>query len=159
MRLRYPKMNFNDFRLPTKPEWIYAAKGGVENSPYPWGGPYVRNAAGNLLANFCHVGEQNIKQDSTGKLVIADKSEFIFGPINEYITDVLAPSKSYEPNNYGLYNMAGNAAELVAKDSVAMGGSWRSPGFDIQVTSETPATKAKPTIGFRVVSSFVHTEK
>ena len=155
MRLKYPKLNFNDFRLPTKEEWVYAARGSLQNSPYPWGGPYVRNGAGELLANFAHIGEQNIKRKVDGKFVIADSSEFMFGSIDDYSADILAPSKSYSQNGYGLYNMVGNAAELVARDTVAMGGSWLSPGFDIQVTSEVSATEAKPTIGFRVVSSYV----
>lgn len=159
MRAKYPKMNFNDFRLPTKEEWVYAAKGGLKKSPYPWGGPFTRNSKGDILANFMHVGDHNIKQDSTGKFVIVDKSEYSYGSITDYGADILAPSKSYYPNGYGLYNMAGNAAELVAKDTVAMGGSWRSPGFDIRVTSQTSATEAKPTIGFRVVTSFTISQK
>lgn len=159
MRALYPKMNFNDFRLPMKEEWVYAAKGGLKKSPYPWGGPFTRNAKGSILANFMHVGDHNIKQDSTGKFVIVDKSEYSYGSITDYGADILAPVASYYPNGYGLYNMAGNAAEMVAKDTVAMGGSWRSPGFDIRVTSETSATEAKPTIGFRVVTTYIPSKK
>lgn len=153
MRIRYPKLDFNDFRLPTKVEWVYAAKGSFENSPYPWGGPFTRNAQGDYLANFLHIGENNIKRNSLGELVVVNDDEFS-GSFLDGSPDILAPSKSFSPNDYGLYNMAGNASELVARDTVAMGGSWRSPGFDIRVTSEVSGTKAKPTIGFRVVSTF-----
>jgi formylglycine-generating enzyme required for sulfatase activity len=154
MRSKYPKLNFNDFRLPSKEEWVYAAKGGLKHSPYPWGGPQTTNSEGDVLANYLIVGDRNITKDEKGKLQITKKN-YQYNHVRNEGVDILAPSKSYWYNNYGLYNMAGNAAELVARDTVAMGGSWRSPGFDIQVTSEVSAIEAKPTIGFRVVSSFV----
>ena len=34
---------------------------------------------------------------------------------------------AYSPNDYGLYNMAGNAAEMLAEDGKIMGGSWLDP--------------------------------
>ncbi|PIZ05302.1 MAG: hypothetical protein COY57_08040, partial [Flavobacteriales bacterium CG_4_10_14_0_8_um_filter_32_5] len=42
----------NNFRLPSSDEWEFAAKGGLVNQPYPWGGPYLRNSKGCFLANF-----------------------------------------------------------------------------------------------------------
>lgn len=44
-------VNSEDFRLPSEHEWEYAARGGHELAPFPWGGPYIRNAKGCLLTD------------------------------------------------------------------------------------------------------------
>jgi formylglycine-generating enzyme required for sulfatase activity len=49
----------NEFRLPTKNEWIYAAKGGLEEILYPWGGPNVINKKNCYLAQFKALGLKN----------------------------------------------------------------------------------------------------
>ncbi len=67
----------------------YASRGGREQSPYPWGGYYLRNKKGCLLANF-KPGRGNYPEDGGFYTVRAD---------------------AYWPNDYGLYNMSGNVAE------------------------------------------------
>jgi formylglycine-generating enzyme len=79
----------SDFRLPTEAEWEYAARGGRSQSMYPWGNYYTRNKKGCPLANF-KPGRGNYPEDGGFYTVKAD---------------------SYWPNDYGLYNMAGNVAE------------------------------------------------
>ncbi len=81
--------NTEEFRLPTETEWEWAARGGRNIAPYPWGGYYIRNAKGCLLANF-KPGRGNYPEDGGFYTVKAD---------------------AYFPNDYGLYNMAGNVAE------------------------------------------------
>lgn len=77
------------YRLPMESEWEYAARGGRRGAMYPWGGPYTRKSNGCFLANF--------------------------KPMRGSFTDdgFLIPAKvgSYPPNDYNLYDMAGNVAE------------------------------------------------
>ncbi len=82
-------VNTENFRLPFEHEWEYAARGGHDLGAYPWGSYYVRNAKGCLLANF-KPGRGNYPEDGGMYTVKAD---------------------AYFPNDYGLYNMAGNVSE------------------------------------------------
>ncbi|WP_443944775.1 SUMF1/EgtB/PvdO family nonheme iron enzyme [Pedobacter sp. AW1-32] len=129
-----------DYDLPAETEFEYAARGGNTKTKYPWGGPYIRNTKGCLQANF-KPGRGDYSSD---------------GGI--YTVGV----RSYFPNDYGLYNMAGNVSEWTKtaynkgaapllhdlnpnftyvagkndskylKRKVVKGGSWKDTGYFLQ---------------------------
>ena len=138
------KMGGNEweYTLPTEMQWKHAASGGYMYWPYPLG-PFLTNRNGDPLYNFLRFGDESIAMRD-GKYVVV---------ISHYIDDNLPdPAKSHRPNNYGLYNMSGNVAEMVYERGIAYGGSYLDPGYDIRIDSEKPYDAPSPLIGFRVIA-------
>lgn len=151
----------NSFRLPSEAEWEYSARGGLESATYPWGGPYTKSDRGCFLANF---------KPSRGDYA-ADEALYT------------VEAKSYEPNGYNLYNMAGNVSEWtdssydpnsyeyvssmnpnimdnVNKRKVVRGGSWKDVAYFLQVSTRDfeYVDSARSYIGFRTVQDYMGTQ-
>lgn len=146
------------FRLPSEPEWEYAARGGIDGGVYPWGGPYTKDDRGCFLANF-----KPLRGDYA-----ADQALYT------------VEADAYEPNGYNLYNMSGNVAEWVHSSyepsaydfmssmnptvndmenqrKVVRGGSWKDVGYLLQVGARDYeyADSARSYIGFRTVQDYM----
>lgn len=146
-----------EFRLPKHNEWVYAAKGGHDLAPFPWGGYYVRNAKGCLLANYRRVDETKIKYNHEKKeYEVLQKGNRMgrAGELND-VSYFTSPVISYHPNDFGLYNMSGNVSEMLLEGGTK-GGSWGSSGYYIQIDAEEefPNLKGEASryVGFRPVA-------
>lgn len=151
----------NSFRLPIEAEWEYAARGGLQSAPYPWGGPYTKDDRGCFLANF-----KPMRGDYA-----ADQALYT------------VEAQSYQANAYGLYNMSGNVAEWTDSSynenaysfvstmnpnvgdasnmrKVVRGGSWKDVAYFIQVSTRDYeyADTARSYIGFRTVQDYMGTD-
>jgi formylglycine-generating enzyme len=152
------------FELPSEAEWEYAARGGLDLNPYPWGGPYIRNDDGCFLANFKPLRGNYIDDGGFQTVIVGH----------------------YPPNDYGLYDMAGNVSEWTRnaydesfyiyghdmsmdyqyeaqpddppsmKRKVIRGGSWKDVGYFLQVSTRAYEFQdtAKSYIGFRCIQRY-----
>lgn len=141
------------FRLPSEKEWEHIAAGGLSFAPYPWGGPYARNAKGSWLCNFNPVQERWVVDlnDST-YLREGISIEEIRACADQDGVLVTAPVDSYFPNDYGIYNASGNVAEMVSDSPVVKGGSWASMIHFIHLKNREEYLGASPFVGFRFLA-------
>ncbi len=108
------------YRLPTEAEWEFAARAGVSDNKYPWEGDLpLTEEKGCFYANF-KPQEGNYVQD--GHLITSRVG-------------------TYAPNDFGLYDMAGNVSEWTStayNESVSKLTSDMNPEYRYDAAKEDP---------------------
>lgn len=146
------------YKLPTVDEWLHAFnQNPLNDSTYAWESDVYRNSNKQPLGNFSILDVEQIRYDQVSDDMWFhdfDKEGYL-GLINgpEYIY-------SYNPNNWGAYNMSGNVAEIIDTTNLpgrnnsyfwTKGGSWHSPPYYGRKHAWERYVLPSPYVGFRVV--------
>ncbi|MFC5271107.1 formylglycine-generating enzyme family protein [Adhaeribacter terreus] len=170
MHKQFPQtssLNYN-YRLPTEAEWEMIASTGFDKEKYPHA-LYPENiiniklkvnpgAAGYLATKLPNPPpasqiKADIKKFNKTNSLTNPEAAFNTHRNLPYFLNLSTPFYvyAYPPNDFGIYNMIGNVAEMVAEEGIAKGGSWLEPLTNSKITDRKLYDKPAADIGFRCV--------
>jgi formylglycine-generating enzyme required for sulfatase activity len=151
-----------EFRLPSRAEWLLAARGTDTLKAYAWGktkdaGSTLTDKRGKFRCNFFSwYGLENVHyNDSIKSYEFRSNSQYI--TLRRYLNkfhsyyEYGAPKGIFSKNPFGLYHLNGNVAEMVQEQGIAVGGGFRNTGYDVRNESTKVFTKPADDVGFRPV--------
>lgn len=158
-----PKRFILEFRLPTEKEWETYAACGIDIKKFPQGVKFVDSEikVNPKAANYLKI--KNELSQSTTQIEVdisnfnKEKKRLVMFNVDRDNAPYFLANKTpfyvfdLPINNYGLYNMIGNVAELVKEKGIIKGGSYKDKLEDCSIDRKGEYIGASPTVGFRTV--------
>lgn len=167
---------FYEFRLPTIEEWEYAAQGGLKFEDYPHGiiEKFYEIEKSDLISKgekaadkkkcFEYWKKDLKKRGEIFGIQANVKEQFWIKSTNRYVDCIefrmIPTTEVYEfnTNNFKLYNMIGNVAEMTAEKGIAKGGSFKDSYDNFNIITNFQYESSQNWLGFRCICA-VHFRK
>jgi hypothetical protein len=120
-----------EYKLPTEKEWELAAAGKLDTAMFPYGYEHIK---------------ERIRGGDTVKMFNCYYADFDSLSPQQANTK---PVNSGKPNQYGIYNMIGNVAEMVSEEGLAKGGFYDLPLEYCKIKEQSSYKFPNRYLGFR----------